>query len=107
MQNSLRVGFYSIGSDLLLLVGDIVLLKLLKLELLKFPLLQDLQHICLYPAMEQYRLNTSIRQNTDRSPRQRCPGDKAGAAMNYQSALQLSTVGEQNQQWGIEEEKEK
>lgn len=54
----------------LLALGEIVLLKLS--ELLKLPSLQDLQHICRYPAMEQYRLNTSIRQNTDRSPRQRC-----------------------------------
>lgn len=39
--------------------------------LLKFPWLQDLQHICLYPGIEQYRLNTSILQKTERSPRQR------------------------------------
>uniref|UniRef100_A0A3Q3IMZ0 Uncharacterized protein n=1 Tax=Monopterus albus TaxID=43700 RepID=A0A3Q3IMZ0_MONAL len=39
---------------------------------------KDLQHICRYPAMEQYRRNTSIRQNVERSARQRCPGDTAG-----------------------------
>lgn len=51
--------------ELLLMAGGLVLLVL---RLLKFPSLQDLQHICRYPAMEQYRLNTSIRQNTERSP---------------------------------------
>lgn len=69
---------------LLLEVGGFVLLKLrlelLELsELLKFLSLQDLQHICRYPAMEQYRLNTSIRQNTERSPRQRSLEEILGA----------------------------
>lgn len=64
-------------TDLPLVVGRLMLLKLPKFSgLVKFPSLQDLQHIRWYPAMEQYRLNTSIRQNTDRSPRQRCSGDK-------------------------------
>lgn len=48
-----------------LVVGGLVVL-------VKFPSPQDLQHISLYPGIEQYRLNTSILQNTDRSPRQRC-----------------------------------
>lgn len=39
--------------ELLLMVGRFVLLKLRLLELLKFPSLQDLQHICWYPGMEQ------------------------------------------------------
>lgn len=53
----------------LLFVGFATLLRFP--GLLKFPWLQDLQHICLYPGIEQYRLNTSILQKTDRSPRQR------------------------------------
>lgn len=36
-----------------------------------------MQHICLYPGMEQYRINTSIRQNTERSPRQRAEEEGA------------------------------
>lgn len=40
------------------------------------PLLQDLQHIWRYPGLEQYRLSASIRQNTDRSARHRCPGER-------------------------------
>lgn len=36
--------------------------------LVKFPSLQDLQHICLYPRLEQYLFSTSIRQNADLSP---------------------------------------
>lgn len=60
--------------ELVVLVELAELVELLKLlvVLLNFLSLQDLQHICRYPLMAQYRLNTSIRQNTERSPRQRC-----------------------------------
>lgn len=59
----------SVGGATLLSVGGVTLLWFT--GLLKFPWLQDLQHICLYPGIEQYRLNTSILQKTERSPRQR------------------------------------
>lgn len=59
-----------VWSHLLLPVGDSVLT--LGAEFLS---LQDLQHICRYPEMAQYRLKTSIRQKAERSPRQRCPAN--------------------------------
>lgn len=73
---------------LLFSVGELVLLKLLRLlellellelVLVELPSLQDLQHIWRYPAMEQYRLNTSLRQNIERSPRHRCLEEIFGA----------------------------
>lgn len=65
-----------------LVLGGFVLLKVTLLELLElselliFSLLQDLQHIWRYPAFEQYRVRASIRQNTERSARHCCPGDR-------------------------------
>lgn len=65
-----------------LMLGGFVLLKVTLLELLElselliFSLLQDLQHIWRYPAFEQYRVRASIRQNTERSARHCCPGDR-------------------------------
>lgn len=69
------------GSTHLVLGGIVLplmtLLELLELsELLIFSLLQDLQHIWRYPALEQYRARASIRQNTERSARHCCPGDR-------------------------------
>lgn len=68
---------------LMLLLGGLGVLQVLKLLA---P--QDLQHICLYPAMEQYRLKASILQNAERSPRQRCPGDRGGTAVDQQQEVQ-------------------
>lgn len=67
----------AVESKALVLVG-ILPVELAALELpgfsplLTFALLQDLQHIWRYPGLEQYRLSASIRQNTERSARQRC-----------------------------------
>lgn len=65
-----------------LVLGGFVVLKVMFLKLLEFSellifsLLQDLQHIWRNPAFEQYRVRASIWQNTERSARHCCPGDR-------------------------------